>query len=101
MPPEVNRNARRTDPATSYQRIPHTQAQRLLAVFADFPEGLTADQAAAAADLLHTGYWKRVSDLTRDGLIEPTGRTWVGRSGCRQRVLRVTDAGVRSARSLP
>jgi len=93
----MNRNARTTDPATSHQHQP-THSSRLLAVYADIPEGLTAEQAAAAADLLHTGYWKRVSDLTRDGFIAPTYRdghpvTARSSSGYQQRVLAITPAG--------
>ena len=93
----MNRNARTTDPATSHQYRP-TYANLLLSVFADFPDGLTAEQAAAAADLLHTGYWKRVSDLQRDGFIAPMyrdGREVTARasSGLMQRVLSITPAG--------
>lgn len=69
--------ARNTDPATSHHgavdvadRAP-TQKERLLSVYASHPSGLTADEAGRLAGLLHTGYWKRCSDLARDGLIEP------------------------------
>lgn len=69
--------ARATDPVTSHagavdvaDRAP-TQKQRLLAVYAEHPEGLTADEAGMLAMLLHTGYWKRCSDLAREGLIAP------------------------------
>lgn len=93
----MNRNARTTDPTTSHTAaatINETHTQRLLAAYWDHPEGLTADQAAAIADLLHVGYWKRVSDLARDGIIEPVTNngqpvTAPGISGRQQRVMRL------------
>jgi len=56
---------------------------------------LTAEEAAeergyTAAD----GAWKRVSDLTNAGLVEPTGETRPASSGRQQRVLRITRLGV-------
>ncbi len=67
-------NARRSDPATSHaaaRTIRPGHAQRLLTEFAACPQGLTSEQAALRANLFHVGYWKRVSDLLRDGKIKP------------------------------
>lgn len=81
-----------------------TQKRLLLAEFAAAPrDGYTADEVGRAAGLLHTGYWKRVSDLKRDGLIAPLRRdgkpvTRLGRSGSLQSVLVITPRGVAALR---
>lgn len=70
-------NARRTDPATSHaaaRTIRLSHGQRLLEQFRACPQGLTSEQAALRANLFHVGYWKRVSDLLRDGKIQPLAR---------------------------
>lgn len=99
--------ARRTDPATSHDAIEDvkprlgTQMWLLLVAYIDAgPLGLTADEAGRRADLSHTGYWKRCSDLYRGGLIdtvwsdgEPLTRP--GRTGSCQEVRAVTREGLR------
>lgn len=97
--------ARRGDPTTSHTAAarlrPGTQRRRLLAAYAEADFGLTADEAGAAAGLLHTGYWKRCSDLLHLGLIHPvygvdaTVATRPGRSGQPQEVRAITDLGRR------
>lgn len=75
-----------------------TQQAKLLRAFDRYRAGLTAAEAGECADLAHTGYWKRVSELERIGLLEDTGTTRVGPAGSRQRVLRITGRGVEAAR---
>lgn len=70
-------NARTPDPATSHaaaRTIRPSHAARLLYQFRACPQGLTSEQAALRANLFHVGYWKRVSDLLRDGKIQPLTR---------------------------
>lgn len=50
--------------------LPMSQTHALLRAYARYPEGLIDEQAAAVADLLKTGYWKRCADLRRKGFIE-------------------------------
>jgi hypothetical protein len=50
---------------------PMSQSHALLRAYDRFPDGLIDEQAAAYADLLFTGYWKRCSELRRKGFIEP------------------------------
>jgi hypothetical protein len=92
--------ARAADPATSHQAghevrdSRKTLARALLAAYRDaYPRGLTAEEAATAAGVLHTGYWKRCSDLRKSALIVPTGETRVAFSGMHQDVCVCTDAG--------
>lgn len=85
-------HARTSDPSTSHAAAAELTTaddhrSRLLAAFRGQPAGLTADEAASIAGLLAVGYWKRVSDLKRDGLVVDSGRTRPGRSGRAQRVL--------------
>lgn len=94
-------NARTTDPRTSHLAAaevddhpvvrPGTQKHRLLAVYADVGP-MTADAACERTGLVRGG-WKRVSDLTNAGYLQPTGierRTSSGRLG---RLLEITAAG--------
>jgi hypothetical protein len=46
-----------------------TQATKLLKAYANAPMGLTDEEAGLIADLSHTGYWKRCSDLRNLGYI--------------------------------
>lgn len=39
------------------------------------------------------GIWKRVSDLKRDGFVEPTGATRISRQGREAEIYRLTDQG--------
>jgi len=92
--------ARNTDPRTSRDAardaLPEmgSHRRRLLIWFAAAGDaGLTADEAAERADLLHVGYWKRVSDLKNNGFIRPTGKKRKGRKGSAQQVYAVTHRG--------
>lgn len=93
---------RNTDPATSRAaaadvRIRQgSQLTRLLAAYGHpaASEGITDDEAAAHANLSHTGYWKRCSDLRNLDLIRPTGQTRIGRAGNPQMVCAITYKGL-------
>lgn len=97
--------ARTSDPYTSHRgavdvagRAP-SQKERLLAVYAQHPDGLTADEAGELAGLLRTGYWKRCSDLASEGLIRPLMRDGQpvlrkGHAGSDQQVRIITDLGL-------
>lgn len=73
------RNHRRTDPITSRlaaRTVTAAASQRaslLSAYRAAGCKGLTDEEAARAAGLLGTGYWKRCSDLRGLGCIVATG----------------------------
>lgn len=69
------------------------QKRDLLWAFADFPEGLTDEEAAAVSLLTHSCYWKRCGELRADGLIEYNGETRVGNAGVRRRVSIITERG--------
>lgn len=90
--------ARNTDPATSHAGAASvrfrasSQKGRLLRAFAHGPA--IAEEAAQRAQLGHVGYWKRVSELLADGLIEETGDTARSRAGEACRIYRITSAGV-------
>lgn len=89
--------ARRNDPWTSKLAGEHAAVRagsyqaRLLEAYRSHPEGLTDEEAGAAAGLGHVGYWKRCSDLRRKGLIEVTGETRESRAGEMQRVCRARE----------
>lgn len=92
--------ARANDPLTSLWAAASVAGKTanmqdsLLAAFALDKKGMIAQDAAYEADLLHTGYWKRVSELLKSGYLEDTGHTEVAQTtGRRQRVLRITADG--------
>jgi len=92
--------ARASDPATSHQAGHEVRETRkslasllLVAYQAAYPRGLTDEEAAQAAGVLATGYWKRCSDLRKSALIVPTGETREASSGMHQDVCVCTDAG--------
>lgn len=72
-----------------------SQQWRLLEAFGGSPMGLIAEEAGAIADLAHTGYWKRVSELLRAGFLEDTNHTRPSTAGSDQRILRITAQGLR------
>jgi hypothetical protein len=81
--------ARRTDPETSKAAARSLDPSSLLSQLADAyraagSDGLTDEEAAARTGI--EGAWKRCSDLRRDNLIAPTGRTRIGSSGRAARV---------------
>ena len=109
--------ARASDPGTSHAGATAVQPRRgtqkfriLEAYYLErqdggwYMTGLTADEAAEAAGLTHVGYWKRVSDLLTEGLLQPVHLpdtpdvdvTRPGRSGSLQRVLTISQAGIRA-----
>jgi hypothetical protein len=95
---------RKTDPITSAQgahdvaqRAP-SQMMRLLLTYQDARSGRTDDEAAQEANLLHTGYWKRCSELRTNGWIAPVkiaGMAFTRRSraGSSAQVCLITDEG--------
>jgi hypothetical protein len=109
-------HARSTDPVTSKVAARRsamragTHKARLLESYFDAQPapavgmescpGLTDLEAAAAADLLSVGYWKRCSDLRNDGLIEPmlhaSGANVIRytENGDANMVCRITDMGM-------
>ena len=98
--------ARKHDPQTSKmgeravaRRGPSQKALLLAEYVKAGAAGLTADEAGERSGLrgVGAGYWKRVSDLLRAGLIEPTGETRLGLAGELQRVCRVTADGLEVA----
>lgn len=91
--------ARKADPETSNEGIHDvlpragSQQYRLLLVFEAHPMGRTAEEAGREAELLHTGYWKRVSDLLKASLLEDTLTERMSSAGSAQRVLAITGKG--------
>ena len=86
-------NARTSDPKTSKLAAgaldPRSQLYRLSVAFRDAPHGLTASEAEA----LTGASWKRVSDLKKLGLIDPTGKTRPNpETGREQEVLKWTGS---------
>jgi len=97
---------RATDPATSRAGAQHvrlrlgSQQAKLLAAYAQEPNGLTDEQAGHASGLANNarcGYWKRCSELRHKGLIEDTGRGVEGSTGAFQMVCTITTAGLNEA----
>lgn len=91
---------RNSDPSTSEKAArllkPGTQQMILLGVFAQFPSGLTAEEAAEKGGVYQG--WKRVSDLLNAGFIVPTGETRMSKAGREQRVLKITPDGLERLR---
>lgn len=95
--------ARTHDPKTSKisGRIAATRgtSHRVL-LLAEFAKagitGLTSDEAGERSGLRERRacYWKRISDLEAEGLLEPTGDLRPGFSGELQRVHRITQKGM-------
>jgi hypothetical protein len=99
---------RKSDPGTSHKAaksaLPRTTSQRikLLSMYRSHVD-LTAEEAGLKTGLANKPgccYWHRVSDLVKDGMIEPTGQTRMARSGEQQRVNRITPAGIELLRKL-
>lgn len=90
-------HARDTDPHTSHAAAHHlsdktTIMRAMLAEFARYQHGLTAEWVCGLTDHLNGG-WKRVSDLKRLGYVKPTGKTVTGSSGRQQQLLAITEEG--------
>ena len=96
--------ARLSDPSTSnagiHDVLPRagSQQHKLLLAFGSRPMGLIAEEAGEIAGLSETGYWKRISELQRAGLIEDTFATRQASTGSDQRVLALTAKGKRAIR---
>jgi hypothetical protein len=75
-----------------------SQKARLLAEYRGAgPEGLSDEEAAKAAGLLASCYWKRCGELRADGMIVATGETRTGAAGVSRIVSRVTILGYTSS----
>ena len=93
--------ARWTDPDTSNEGIRDVlpraggHQHKLLLAFAAHPMGLTSEEAAELAGLNTVGtcYWKRISELLRDGRLEDTFQTRTASTGSEQRILALTAKG--------
>lgn len=91
---------RATDPDTSkagaefIQKALGARLRGLLAVYwAEYPNGLTDEQATSLAAMFHGG-WKRCADLRRLGLIRDTGERRPLHSGRMGMVCAITAAGL-------
>lgn len=104
---EPEKNARRSDPETSKDgarsvavRAGGQQVLLLKAYYDAGAKGLTSEEAGVASGILvqkpRACYWKRVSEMRQNGLLEVTDSTRLSSSGEAQRVLRITDAGRRA-----
>lgn len=90
---------RNTDPVTSalgardVKPRRTSQAMRLLAEYLH-RDGLTDEEAGLFAGLIHTGYWKRCSDLRSQGFIFDTGTTRISSAGSLMMVCGITPEGM-------
>ena len=102
--------ARRSDPATSLMAAEETDLKQTIrdSLMRAFDSkdarlnGLTVDEAGQRAGLLqHNGYWKRMSDLLRDGYLCVNGIDQrPGLSGRKQQVHYLTMKGLQRLRAL-
>jgi len=100
------RNARAGDPETSKSaarsnalRAGGQQMVLLKAYYGAGVRGLTSEEAGEASGILvskpRACYWKRVSEMRQNGLLEVTDQTRPSSVGEAQRVLRITALGRR------
>jgi len=100
--------ARKTDPVTSKiaAKTVKTQPYKNLLLLEFAQKSQTSEEAAEKAGLLHTGYWKRVSDLFNARLIRPRLKsngdlmTRTGLSGKEQTVWIITEEGRNAVREI-
>lgn len=94
--------ARRQDPHTSHAGAKDvaprsgSQKAKLLEAYANHPDGLTDEEAGVLSGLANNhgcGYWKRCSDLEREGLIQRTLFTRPASTGNQQIVRAITETG--------
>ena len=71
----------------------NSQKMLLLREFEDHKYGMTAEEAASAAGLLKSCYWKRCSELCRAGLIYETDERRDGAAGVPRIVYKITAQG--------
>lgn len=96
--------ARVTDPETSNSGIADvlsrsgSQQYRLLLAYGSRPLGLIAEQAAEIAGLNVPGccYWKRISEMLAEGLLEDTFKVQQASTGSSQRILALSARGRRA-----
>jgi hypothetical protein len=78
--------ARHSDPWTSHaaaisiRQTAKSQREAILAAYADYPNGLTDEEAASIAGAKGC-WWKRCSELRAEGLIVDTGYVRNGSAG--------------------
>ena len=96
-------NARSTDPQTSHDAAGQTEKKYargivLLRAYAEAgPLGLTTEEAGIVtglADDQDSGYWKRRSDLSRQGYLMRTGQTRRSTQNREQQVYAITRDGL-------
>lgn len=106
-------HARTTDPVTSkmsgaaVEKAPGNATLQMLLLKQFQKKSMTAEGACESAGVdPYQGGWKRVSDLKRNGLIEPrrNGKggilRWLNRSGRHAEVLKITPLGREVLRSV-
>lgn len=77
-----------------------TQSMRLLRTYVGKVSGQTDDEAAAQAELTHTCYWKRCSELRQEGYIHTlkimgSTVTRKGKAGSERIVCWLSDEGLK------
>lgn len=103
------RMARLLDPSTSHEaaigaskRTVSQKTQLLVAYYLN-PEGLTDEEAGQITGLINKprcGYWKRCSELEREGFLIRTLLTRVGAMGNHLMVRTITDKGIKEVENL-
>lgn len=75
-----------------------SQKGRLLRVYRQAGCSLTSADAAVQAGLFRPGvcYWKRVSELAKDGLLTATGSEHCDLTGATETTYRITSKGERA-----
>lgn len=81
--------------ASNVSRRAPTQKVRLLRQFFRAVQGLTDEEAAAAAGLLDSCYWKRCNELRQDEYIHYVDEYRKGKAGVSRRVSMITRDGMR------
>ena len=91
--------ARRSDPATSHkaascpQSIMKWSSNKHLLLLAYAKRSMTDEHAEVQSGVRIAGFWKRCSELRALGLIEPTGKTEIAKTGKEVMVSRITPRG--------
>jgi len=91
--------ARQSDPATSHKAascpnsIMKWASNKHLLLLAFDKRNLTDEQAEVQSGVRIAGYWKRCSELRALGLIEPSGKTEIAKTGKEVMVSRITPRG--------
>ncbi len=91
--------ARRSDPATSHnaascpKSVMNWASNKHLLLLAFAKRSLTDEDAEVQSGVRIAGYWKRCSELRAHGLIEPSGKTEIAKTGKEVMVSRITPRG--------